>query len=104
MQFIVIARDGTDADALNRRLAAREAHMAHLTQAAQTGEQLIAAAMVNDKDQMCGSVLIVDFENREALDNWLKTEAYVTGNVWQDIEVIPCKLPPPFQHLISKKP
>ena len=102
MQFIIIGKDGTDAEAVGRRLAAREEHMVHLTKAAETGEQIIAAAMVNDKDQMCGSVLVVDFEDRKALDEWLKTEAYVTGNVWKDIEVIPCKLPPPFQHLIKK--
>ncbi len=103
MQFIIIAKDGTDAEALERRLAAREGHIAYGDNAAKTGEQIIAAAMIGPNEQMNGSIMIVDFDDIQALNEWLDKEAYVTGNVWQDIQVIPCKLAPAFQHLISKK-
>lgn len=102
MQFIIIARDDKDSEALERRLAAREAHIAYSNKAAEAGEQLIAAAMLDSDDKMCGSVLVVDFESREDLEEWLKIEAYVTGNVWKDIEIIPCKLAPAFHKLIKK--
>jgi uncharacterized protein YciI len=32
---------------------------------------------------------VVEFENREALDQWLNNDPYVTENVWQDITVQP---------------
>lgn len=48
---------------------------------------------------MIGSVLIVDFPTREALDGWLKVEPYVVGDVWKQIEITPCKVPPMFMNL-----
>lgn len=102
MQFIIMAKDGDDAEAINRRLAAREAHIKYGEDAAKRGEQIIAAALLDDKEQMRGSLLIVDFPDIESLKKWLDTEAYITGNVWKDIDVIPCKIAPAFQHLVKK--
>ncbi len=96
MQFIIIAHDGTDTDALSRRLTARPAHITLSEQAVKRGEQLMGAALLNDREQMCGSVMIVEFGSREKLDEWLKIEPYVTGNVWQKIEILPCKIGPSF--------
>ncbi len=102
MQFVVIARDATDEDALQRRMAAREAHIALSEEALGRGEQILGAAMFDDDGRMCGSVMVVDFPSREAVDEWLKVEPYVTGNVWGDIEVIPCNIGPSFQHVLVK--
>lgn len=102
MQFIVMAKDGEDEEALNRRLAARDSHLAYGEIAAKTGEQIIAAAMLDGKENMRGSLMIVDFENVEELQKWLDKEAYVTGNVWQTIDIIPCKIAPAFTHLVKK--
>ena len=96
MQFIIIGRDGTDSHAAERRKDMREAHLAQVEKAVQSGEQLMGAAMLNNNGDMTGSVMIVDFPDRIALDQWLENEPYVTGRVWQDIEVIPCKIPPVF--------
>lgn len=88
MQFIVIGRDGTDSKALDRRMAAREAHLATARQMHETGRWLYAAALLNDEGNMTGSVIVCDFESEEALRReWLDTEAYVTGNVWESVEV-----------------
>lgn len=103
MQFIIIGKDGDDAEALNRRLAARDGHMAYGEMAAKTGEQIVAAAMLGNDGNMNGSVMIVEFDDIDAVKAWLDKESYVTGNVWQDIQIIPCKLAPAFAHL-SKKP
>lgn len=102
MQFIIIGKDGDDDDALNRRMAAREGHMAYGEMAAKTGEQLIAAAMLSADGTMNGSIMIVDFEDIDAVKAWLDTESYVTGNVWQNIQIIPCKIAPAFAHLIKR--
>ncbi len=90
--FLIIARDGADSDALKRRMAAREVHIADFKSGLASGQNLIGGALLNDQEDMCGSMLVVDFPSRAALDEWIAQDAYVTGNVWQDIEIIPFKL------------
>lgn len=92
MLFVIIARDGKDADALSRRMAAREAHIADFKDGLGCGQNILGGAILDDNGDMCGSVMIADFESREALDEWLKNDPYVTGDVWQDIEILPFKL------------
>lgn len=100
MQFIVLGYDGTDEEAPSRRAAARENHLAQSAEAAANGEQIFAAALLNDSDNMCGSAMVVDFPSRQELENWLKSEPYVTGHVWKDIQIYPCKIAPSFEKLI----
>jgi uncharacterized protein YciI len=102
MQFVLICRDGADDKALDRRLAARAAHIAMGDEAVKRNEQLVGAAMLNDAGAMCGSVMIVDFPSRKELDDWLKVEPYVIGGVWKDIEIIPCKIGPSFMQRFQK--
>lgn len=88
MQFIVIGRDGTDENALERRMAAREAHLETAKKMHESGNWLYAAAILNDEGKMAGSMIVCDFESREALDReWLDNEAYVKGNVWETVEI-----------------
>ncbi|WP_320043384.1 YciI family protein [uncultured Desulfobacter sp.] len=88
MQFIVIGRDGTDENALERRMAAREAHLETAKKMHESGNWLYAAAILDDNGKMAGSMIVCDFESREALEKqWLDNEAYVKGNVWETVEV-----------------
>ena len=89
MQFLVTAYDGTDAEAQARRSAARPAHIDGARDLLDGGHVLIGGAILNDAGDMIGSSLVVEFENREQLDEWLNNDPYVTGNVWQDITVQP---------------
>jgi uncharacterized protein YciI len=36
---------------------------------------------------MIGSMIVCDFPSREELEEWLKEEPYVVGNVWKKINV-----------------
>jgi uncharacterized protein YciI len=99
MQFLVTGYDGTDEKALERRMAAREAHLALGDKMMQEGKMLYAAAILDDNNKMIGSVIICDFETREELDEWLDIEPYVKGNVWKKIEVKHCKVGPSFTDL-----
>lgn len=103
MQFIVIGHDGKDEQALSRRLAARDAHLKVCAESVASGNQLIGAAMMDDQGTMNGSVMIMDFPDRAALDAWLAREPYVSGKVWEKVEVIPCKVPDTFAHCFPKK-
>jgi len=102
MQFIIIAHDGKDEDALGRRLAVRDEHLALSAAAVKTGEQIIGAATLNETGIMNGSVMIVEYPSRKEVDDWLAREPYVTGGVWKEIEVIPCKVGPAFGNALKK--
>jgi len=41
---------------------------------------------------MIGSTMFVDFDSKAELDQWLASDPYVTGNVWQDISALPIRL------------
>lgn len=103
MQFIVIGRDGTDEGALERRMAARDAHLKVCADSVASGNQLIGAAMMDDAGKMNGSVMVMNFDSRADLDAWLAREPYVSGKVWDRVEVIPCKVPDTFAHCFPKK-
>ena len=60
------------------------------------GELLYAVAKLNERGDMIGSVMIVEFPSRARLDEWLKIEPYVVGKVWERVEVHPCRVGPTF--------
>lgn len=94
MQFLVIAHDYKDR--YERRLVVREEHLVGLKKLKDEGHLLGAIAMIDENEKMIGSTLIVDFPTRENLDEYLKTEPYVTNSVWETIEIIIGKVPPMF--------
>ncbi|MBE9573323.1 MAG: hypothetical protein IMF11_22060 [Proteobacteria bacterium] len=96
MQFLVIAYDGKDEKAMDRRMAARAAHLAGVEKMKAEGEALYGVAILDTQEKMIGSVMVVEFPSRADLDSWLKVEPYVTGNVWQKMEILPCRVPPLF--------
>jgi uncharacterized protein YciI len=97
MQFIVTGLDGTDGGALDRRMAAREAHLKGAAKMAEDGRWLYAAAILNDAGQMAGSVIICEFKSEQALKKeWLDHEPYVTQDVWKTIEIKRGQVPPLF--------
>ena len=87
MQFLITAYDGTDSEAQARRSAARPAHIDKAQTLLAGGHVLIGGAILNEKEEMIGSSLVVEFESREILDQWLQNDPYVTAKVWQDITV-----------------
>ena len=87
MQFIVTAYDGTDQGALERRLAARDAHLKSAKEMFDSGKWLYAAGILSDDGKMIGSMIVCDFASRDELEEWLKVEPYVVGNVWKEIKI-----------------
>jgi len=97
MHFVVTAYDGKDNEAGMRRSKAREQHLEGVKESIKKGRHLFAAAILDDDNNMIGSIMIVDYPSRESLEKeWLNTEPYVVGNVWQEIDIKPCKVPDSF--------
>jgi len=92
MQFHISALDGTDDEALTRRMNVREDHFVHARSKYAAGEILMGGAILDEKGQMIGSTLFVEIENREALDTWLAADPYSKGNVWQTFTITEIKI------------
>jgi uncharacterized protein YciI len=86
-QYLVLAYDGTDAEAPARRMAARPAHLANVAPLVERGMLMIGGAILDDAGAMIGSYSIANVADRAELDAWLKTDPYVTGGVWKTVEV-----------------
>lgn len=95
MQFIVRGLDGNDEDALDRRMAARENHLAMAKKMYADKHWLYAAAILDDAGQMCGSVIICEFESKEDMqEKWLDREPYIRGNVWKKVKITRAQVAP----------
>ena len=94
MQFLVIAYDYKDAS--DRRMAARDQHIALGNKMRDAGELLYAVAILNDESKMIGSVYILEVSSRQKIDEWLSNEPYMKQKVWDTVQVLPCRVGPSF--------
>lgn len=88
-QYVIIAHDGTDADAPARRMAARPDHLNVVRRLKAEGKFIQGGAILDEQGTMVGSVVMVAFPSRAELDGWLAIDPYVTRGVWQRYEVQP---------------
>jgi len=87
MLFVVHTRDR--AGALQLRLDTREAHLDWLAAA---GERVKAAGpWLDGSDKPAGSLLIVDMDDRAALDAWLAKDPYALAGLFESVEAAPFK-------------
>jgi uncharacterized protein YciI len=89
MQFLLIAYDGTDEGALERRMKVREDHLAKVARLKESKEFIFGGAILDDNEKMIGSMIVYDFTDRQSLESSLKDEPYITEGVWRKIEIQP---------------
>jgi uncharacterized protein YciI len=90
-QYVVTAYDYTDADAFQRRMDVRPHHLDKVRELKENGNYVVGGAILNDDGKMIGSVMIVQFESDEHMESWKSNDPYVTGKVWETIDVKPFK-------------
>ena len=83
MNFVITAHDGENM--LEKRMEVRPRHLAGMEKMSSC--IVCAGGILDDSGKPKGSVLVVDFEDRNALDEYLKNEPYVLEHVWERIEV-----------------
>ena len=96
MHFLIHAYDSKDASAAQRRAETRDAHLEIIRKYREQGNMLMGAAMLDDNEQMIGSVIVADFPDRAALDVWLSEEPYLQNKVWGEVKVSRCLVGPSF--------
>lgn len=89
MQFLLIAYDGTDPGAPQRRMGVREDHLKKISGLKKDGEFLYGGAILDEDGKMIGSMIVYDFPDRKSLDKKLKDEPYITEGVWKKIDIQP---------------
>ena len=104
MQWLIVARDGTDAQAPERPMAARAAHLENAARLQARGHLLVGGALTDDDGRMIGSACVAQFATRAELDAWLRTDSYVTGDVWRDIQVMPYRVAPHYDFPACPQP
>ena len=89
--FVVTCTDkeGT----VEKRLATRPEHLARLEKLDAEGRVIVAGAMPIDRENpqagFYGSTLILDFDTREELDQWLSEEPFLREGIYEKIDVKP---------------
>ena len=83
MQFVITAYDG--AGMLDKRMEVRPRHLEGMER---LKEHLVCAGgLLDDAGNLKGSVLVMEFQSREEVDEYLANEIYVTEHVWEKITV-----------------
>ena len=85
MQFLIRAYDGEGK--LDKRMEVRPRHLEGMKKL--SAHIISAGGLLDDEGKMKGSALIMDFESRKELDNYIANEPYVVENVWEKIEIEP---------------
>ena len=84
MAYLITCTD--KANSLDLRLSTREEHIKYLKK---IKKKLILAGPILDKnDNAVGTVLIVDFDNLNALKKFLNDDPYSKVNLFEDVEIV----------------
>lgn len=103
MQFVVIGLDGTDDGAQDRRAKVREDHIATGDELLKSGNLLYGAALLHDDGSMKGSMYVMNWDTEEDFQEYMKSEPYVAGDVWQEITVHKSNTRDPWQFNRTKE-
>ncbi len=91
MPFLVIGKDVSDGGL--RRKEHRTAHLENLRKLKSEGKIAVAAGLLSDENLLNGSATFFTVDTKEEVEELLKNEPYVLGNVWETIEIVPCLIP-----------
>ncbi|HVZ00230.1 MAG TPA: YciI family protein [Dongiaceae bacterium] len=83
MQFMAYCLDKPGA--LEIRMANRPKHVEYLT--ANNDKLLFAGPLLDDKEAMIGSLLVLDVADRAAMDSFLKGDPYAKAGLFQSVTV-----------------
>jgi uncharacterized protein YciI len=91
-QYLVTGYDFQDDSALDRRMAVRPQHLEGVKKLKAAGNYVIGGAMLSEDGRIIGSTMIVQFESLAELNAWRESEVYMTGKVWEKVDVQPFKV------------
>lgn len=93
-QFMIQAKDFTDSEALQRRLSMRNEHLARMQEEKKKDIFIIGGALLSQEETMIGSMILLSLPAEEAVWQWIESDVYKTGKVWDEITVTPFRVAP----------
>ncbi len=85
MQFLITAYDGKGM--LEKRMEVRPRHLENMDRV--KDHVLCAGGLLDENGAMAGSMLVMEFDSREQLDDYLGHEPYVSEGVWEKVDIEP---------------
>ena len=83
MQYLINAYDGENV--LEKRLEVRPRHLENINK---LGKHVVfAGGRLNDDGKPVGSVMVMDFDTKAELDEYIKSEPYIEEKVWDKVDV-----------------
>jgi uncharacterized protein YciI len=95
MLYMILGEDVPKS--MEKRMAARPAHLAHVQELIDAGRMILAGPLPNIDSPdpgpagMGGSLLVAEFESLEAANAWINADSYVTQGVFARVTVRPFK-------------
>lgn len=93
MGYVIIAWDGTDKDALDRRMAVRDRHLAVITRWAKEGKLQLGFPTFRADGSVAGSIMFLD-EDEVGAKEYLAEEPFAREGVWQSYQARPFRIAP----------
>ncbi|MCR5099049.1 MAG: YciI family protein [Lachnospiraceae bacterium] len=85
MQFVVKAYDGEGM--LEKRMEVRPRHLEGMKRL--LDHIICAGGILDDEGKMKGSLMVMEYESRKDLDDYLENEPYMLEHVWEKVEIEP---------------
>jgi uncharacterized protein len=91
-QYLIIAFDGHDENALERRMEVRPRHLAYMKAFKDNGNLIAGGAQLDDSGKMIGSASMMQFDAPSELEQYLKNEPYINEGIWVKHSITPLKI------------
>lgn len=89
---VILAFDGEDVSAGERRLAARPAHLTVISRWAEAGRLALGVPLLREDGSVAGSVMVLAREDELGVKEYLADEPFARQGVWARYEAIPFRL------------
>ncbi|ORX90962.1 hypothetical protein K493DRAFT_265124 [Basidiobolus meristosporus CBS 931.73] len=96
-QYLVIAKDFIDEEAISRRLATRDSHLSRCRTLYKDKLMLAAGALKSDDSdygKMLGSYHIYEADSIQKVKELISQDPYLVGRVWEDVKIMPLNMVP----------
>ena len=91
-QYLLVAHDGDAPNALEMRMEVRPRHFEYARKMKAEGKIILGGAQLSDEGKMKGSAVILNFEDENGLQEYLKNEPYILEGVWANYTITPFRV------------
>jgi uncharacterized protein len=91
-QYLLVAHDGDAPNALEKRMEVRPRHFEYARRMKAEGKIIVGGAQLSDDGKMKGSAVILNFDDENDLQEYLKNEPYILEGVWTNYTITPFRV------------